>query len=108
MKVELGISKERIRQLEEALQKLQQRVSDAPHPLLATDDERRESARWSAEGATSDPEDPDPLDSFGTLTIAEGGESRFLGPSGASEVCLSMWLTIFEVLTFLVPRVLLL
>lgn len=39
-------------------------------------------------GSPSTGPEYDPLEMFGTLTIADGGDSRFLGISAASEVCI--------------------
>ncbi|KZT25300.1 hypothetical protein NEOLEDRAFT_1114509 [Neolentinus lepideus HHB14362 ss-1] len=63
---------ERNRELEGALAKLQQNLSTEPHPLLHK------------------PDEPDPadrlIDWFGTLSISDNGASRFIGPTGGSEL----------------------
>lgn len=89
LRTKLGIANERIRLLEDALQKAHSRLSDAIHPLLEKSEKRQKATRSRALGASnlsSDSEDPGPVESFGTLAIADDGESLFLGPSAASEV----------------------
>lgn len=89
LRTKLGVANERIRLLEEALRKAHSRLSDATHPLLERSEERQKATRSSTlsdSNLSSDSEDPGPVESFGTLTIADDGESFFLGPSAASEV----------------------
>lgn len=82
---------QRIRQLEDALRLLQSSLSSEKHPLLRND---LLSIKYGPEQQLSVPsdsvEDPlaEPVEAFGTLTIGDGGESRYLGASAGSEVCL--------------------
>ncbi|KAF7968677.1 hypothetical protein HWV62_29727 [Athelia sp. TMB] len=82
----------RIRELEEALALLQASISAEKHtllrdelPLIKTVSEKQRSAEPDVH------EDPlaDTVDAFGTLTIGDGGEFRYLGASAGSETLLS-------------------
>ena len=83
---------ERIRELENALETAHGNLGKdlGPHPLLCND---LRAIRFVV-GHTVESEDQiprhkhDPLDSFGALKICDG-ETRFLGPSAGSEVCLT-------------------
>ncbi|KZP26777.1 hypothetical protein FIBSPDRAFT_781546, partial [Athelia psychrophila] len=83
---------QRIRQLEDALRLLQSSLSSEKHPLLRND---LLSIKYGPEQQLSVPsdsvEDPlaEPVEAFGTLTIGDGGESRYLGASAGSETLLS-------------------
>ena len=78
--------------MEDALEELQAKHTTAPHPLL-----RDDLASPNAEGGDEDPsaaaddavmstQNPDVIDSLGTLSILDHGGSRFFGPTGGSEV----------------------
>ena len=78
----------RIRSLEDALEELQAKHSNDPHPLL-----RDDLVSPSAEDDEDPPADAgrstqnlDMNDSLGTLSISDHGNSRFFGPTGGSEV----------------------
>jgi hypothetical protein len=81
----------RIRSLEDALEELQVKHSNDPHPLLrddpasptAEDDEDPASPPADAGMST---QNLDVIDSLGTLSISDHGGSRFFGPTGGSEV----------------------
>lgn len=81
---------QRIRQLEDALAIFQSGVSNECHPLLR---EELLSIKFGPEkGYVPEKEPPDrkesiepPINAFGTLTIGEGGEAKYFGPSAGSE-----------------------
>ncbi|KAG1755802.1 hypothetical protein EDB19DRAFT_1663041 [Suillus lakei] len=82
--VEMG---QRIRQLEDALSIFQGGVSDEVHPLLAEDllsIKFGPEAPKSSNDATNESSNV-PINSFGTLTINDGGESNYFGLSAGSE-----------------------
>ena len=75
----------RIRELEDALAKLQAERSTDPHPLLHEDlIEEVDSPMTDGEGAAGHARDA--IDALGTLSISDTGISRFFGPTGGSEV----------------------
>jgi hypothetical protein len=78
----------RIRQLEDALAKLQAERSSDPHPLLHEDfmemEEEGDSPMPDTEGVGGHVTDV--IDALGTLSISDNGISRFFGPTGGSEV----------------------
>ena len=78
----------RIRELEDALAKLQAERSSDPHPLLHSDlleiDEEVDSPMADAEGAVG--QATDVIDALGTLSISDNGISHFFGPTAGSEV----------------------
>ncbi|KAG2369905.1 hypothetical protein BDR07DRAFT_1266057 [Suillus spraguei] len=82
--VEMG---QRIRQLEDALSIFQEGVSEEVHPLL-TDDllsiKFGPEAPRSSNDATHESSNV-PINSVGTLTIGDGGESNYFGLSAGSE-----------------------
>ena len=81
----------RIRQLEDALQISHASVSTTPHPLLSEEQlsiKYGSDAQEEAEKNNSS-SDWDIYTSFGTLTISERGETRFVGRS-SSEVSRSL------------------
>ncbi|KAF8956467.1 hypothetical protein BDZ97DRAFT_1925478 [Flammula alnicola] len=100
----------RNRELEDALRKLQEAVSDQPHPLLETGVLRINIQQGSSSGPstsssskspstsrvspTTHPPDPaevkleedhNVIDTFGTLVVGRRGESRFLGKTARPE-----------------------
>ena len=80
-----------IRQLEDALQISHASVSTTPHPLLSEEQlsiKYGSDAQEEAEKNNSS-SDWDIYTSFGTLTISERGETRFVGRS-SSEVSHSL------------------
>ncbi|KAF9445242.1 hypothetical protein P691DRAFT_795733 [Macrolepiota fuliginosa MF-IS2] len=66
----------RVRLLEDALEHLHPK-----HPLLTTDDDDDDDHDDDEQAAAQ----PDVIDAFGTLSIADHGISRFFGPTGGSE-----------------------
>lgn len=87
LQAKLNEMTERVRHLEEALRRATssrssssfEATSDAP-PLS--------SESIGHDDTNTRPDVPgDLIDTLGTLTLADGGESRFLGPSAAPEVC---------------------
>ena len=83
---------ERIRQLEDALAILHGKSSNEPHPLLrddlvSADNAEQEEEDFVADEPPSQP--PDIIESFGTLSVAEHGISRFFGPTGGTEASFS-------------------
>ena len=89
LQVELSRAQRRIKALEEALQVAHAKVADSMHPLLSeTHSSTNDSPRFSpyAEAQTPSDEEFDLSETLGTLAITDGGESRFFGPSAASEV----------------------
>ena len=75
----------RIRELEDALAKLQAERSADPHPLLHEDlIEEEDSSMVDGEGTAG--RVTDAIDALGTLSISDNGISRFFGPTGGSEV----------------------
>lgn len=82
---------QRIRQLEDALAIFQSGVSNECHPLLR---EELLSIKFGPDkGYVPEKEPPirkesvePPINAFGTLTIGEGGEAKYFGPSAGSEV----------------------
>ncbi|KAG1874537.1 fungal-specific transcription factor domain-containing protein [Suillus subalutaceus] len=82
--VEMG---QRIRQLEDALSIFQAGVSEEVHPLLIED---LLSIKFGPEALKSSNDASDkgsnvPINSSGTLTISDGGESNYFGLSAGSE-----------------------
>ena len=79
---------ERIRQLEDALAILQARSSNEPHPLLRDDPiaSKTEPEDEEAHAELEPVHTAEIIDTFGTLSVAEHGVSRFFGPTGGSEV----------------------
>ncbi|KAF7981391.1 hypothetical protein HWV62_33885 [Athelia sp. TMB] len=79
---------ERIQQLEVALALVQSSVSLEEHPLLRDElllVKYGGQKQSSIELEVSDDPLAVPVDAFGTLTIGDGGESRYLGVSAATE-----------------------
>ena len=80
---------QRIRQLEDALAIFQSGVTNETHPLLR---EELLAIKFGPEVRNSgDPESPrdtvaESMDALGTLTIGDGGESKYFGRSAGSEV----------------------
>lgn len=79
---------QRIRQLEDALSIFQSGVSEEVHPLLT---EELLSIKFGPEAPKSSNDfvhesSNVPINSFGTLTIGGGGESKYFGLSAGSEV----------------------
>ncbi|KZP06065.1 hypothetical protein FIBSPDRAFT_331427 [Athelia psychrophila] len=74
---------QRIRQLEDALAILQSSVSNEPHALLA-DDLLSKSPALGPPGAPKDML-TETTDAFGTLTVDDHGEAKYLGPSAGLE-----------------------
>ena len=89
---ELARTKNRNRQLEEALRISHSKQSSRPHPLLQYSSRAYSSGDPCSTAIVPPLADPehDLLEILGTLTIADDGESRFLGPSAASEVRLQV------------------
>ncbi|KAI6041872.1 fungal-specific transcription factor domain-containing protein [Pisolithus marmoratus] len=81
---------ERIRQLEDALSELQAKHSMEPHPLLRPDllgaSQRDDDV---GDNLAIVEETPELVEALGTLSVSEGGASRFFGPTGGSQ-CLLM------------------
>ncbi|KAI6149927.1 fungal-specific transcription factor domain-containing protein [Pisolithus tinctorius] len=84
---------ERIWQLEDALSELQARYSTEPHPLLRPDLLGASQHDNGSLPCANNPEVAEPtselVESLGTLSISDGGASRFFGPTGGSH-CLLM------------------
>ncbi|EJD00565.1 uncharacterized protein FOMMEDRAFT_127222 [Fomitiporia mediterranea MF3/22] len=82
---------ERIRQLEDALQIAQSSISSAPHPLLSgkllsvKSGVDSLSAEQDKTGEASEDEE-EMFTAFGTLTVTEHGESRFIGRVAADNL----------------------
>ncbi|KAI5997750.1 hypothetical protein EDC04DRAFT_2584967, partial [Pisolithus marmoratus] len=88
---QLAKMRERIRQLEEALSELQAKHSTEPHPLLQPDlfesSQRDDGAGpLSAEDVAVEEHTPELVEALGTLSISDGGASRFFGPTGGSHI----------------------
>lgn len=87
---------ERIRQLEDALAIFQSSVSEDRHPLLRDD---LLSIKYGLEVRRPNEEEimkrryGSGIDTSGTLTLGEFGETRYIGRSGASEVGALLLLT---------------
>ncbi|KAI6041873.1 fungal-specific transcription factor domain-containing protein [Pisolithus marmoratus] len=84
----------RIRQLESALTELQGQHSTEPHPLLRPDllgafQHDNDAGLPSVDDSTIVNHPPGLLEALGTLSISDGGTSRFFGPTGGSH-CLLM------------------
>ena len=84
---------ERIRQLEDALGELHTQHSTEQHPLLRPDlvgDNRQDEEAGGpllTDDAVPTDNPPDLLEAFGTLSLAEDGETpRFFGPTAGSHV----------------------
>lgn len=78
---------ERIRQLEDAVAVFQTDISSDEHPLLR--DELLTIKFGPEVRQTVDKEDDvlsQTIDAFGTLTIGENGETKYIGRSGSAEV----------------------
>jgi hypothetical protein len=91
----------RIRQLEDALASSQAKHSSERHPLLhrdllASNDEDRDGEEPGGIETPSLGKSPDVIDAFGTLSISDHGISRFFGPTGGSEVRVTMVVTIVQ------------
>ena len=90
LQVELSRAQRRIKALEEALQVAHAKLADSVHPLLSeTHSSTNDSPRFSPYAEAQTPPSDEELDlseTLGTLAITDGGESRFFGPSAASEV----------------------
>ncbi|EPQ56096.1 hypothetical protein GLOTRDRAFT_39622, partial [Gloeophyllum trabeum ATCC 11539] len=86
----------RNRELEEALASLQAKFSSEPHPLLQRDGPSSLASHSTSESTSveDDPGDfaPELANSFGTLSISENGASRFIGPTGGSEVIVILYI----------------
>ena len=86
----IGEMSERIRQLEDALAIFQAGVSTERHPLLRDDllsikfgpEARRTIDDEHTRNAMSQS-----IDALGTLTIGDHGETKYVGRTGGSEVC---------------------
>lgn len=86
---DLDQAQKRVRQLEDALKTSHGKQAFVPDPLVVENGSRNSVASGSTTpGSPSTGPEYDPLEMFGTLTIADGGDSRFLGISAASEVCI--------------------
>lgn len=80
---------ERIRQLEDALKISHANHSEELHPLLSNELLKIKFGVDIRDSPQNKPEQyHDALEALGTLTIMDGGETRFLGPSGAAEASL--------------------
>lgn len=89
LEAELEKARERIRELEKALQMAPAKGADYIRPLInETQRPTRSSNSTSSSSELPDPNDDDQgvAEVFGTLSIADSGESVFIGPSAASEV----------------------
>ncbi|PPQ67833.1 hypothetical protein CVT26_007080, partial [Gymnopilus dilepis] len=81
---------QRIRELEDALAIFQAGVSNETHPLLR---EELLSIKFGPEKGHALQKEPPrrkesvepPIDAFGTMTMGEGGEGKYFGPSAGSE-----------------------
>lgn len=83
---------QRIRELEDALAIVQSRLSSEKHPLLREDlllIKQIPETQPHVESEASDDPLAESVHAFGTLTIDDGGESKYFGPSAGSEVCYS-------------------
>ena len=81
---------DRIAQLEEALSESHVAAGNwQHHPLLCNDLRAiRYVVGYNVASEDEIPKHPhNPLENFGSLTISDDGETRFLGPSAGSEVC---------------------
>ena len=95
----------RIRQLEDALGELHSQHSTEQHPLLRPEpvgdnrqDEEASGPPLTDDAVESAGNHPDLLEAFGTLSLAEDGETpRFFGPTAGSHV--SATLPVYHVLT---------
>ena len=82
---------QRIRELEDALAIFQAGVSNETHPLLG---EELLSIKFGPEKGHALQKEPPrrkesvepPIDALGTMTMGEGGEGKYFGPSAGSEV----------------------
>lgn len=89
IKLELDKEKERVQALEKALQTAHAKVADSIHPLLSRTEAQASSSASPSSSIDNIPpadQDQDISEVFGTLSIADSGESVFLGPSAVSEV----------------------
>jgi hypothetical protein len=85
----IALMSNRIRQLEDALAVLQSGCSKEPHPLLRDELLTLKLDKEDAPVEAGE-EQPEVIDSFGTLSISDKGTSRFFGTSGGTEVRLSI------------------
>ncbi|KAH9923227.1 uncharacterized protein B0H18DRAFT_1120494 [Fomitopsis serialis] len=84
--------RERGNKLEDALRTLRAAVSDEPHPLLREESAMDTSPSSGSSGTspsgpllTHDDEEPEILDTLGTLTLGIRGEARFFSQTPRSE-----------------------
>jgi hypothetical protein len=80
---------QRIRQLEDALAIFQSGVTNETHPLLADDllgIKYGLEVRNPVDAVPSRDTVAETMDALGTLTIGDGGESKYFGRSAGSEV----------------------
>lgn len=78
---------EKVRHLEEALRRATSSSSSSSYEATS-DAPPLSSEAIGHDDTNTRPDVPsDLIDTLGTLTLADGGESRFLGPSAAPEVC---------------------
>lgn len=84
---------ERIRQLEDALEISEAARTSAPHPLLREEllaiKRGVDDFKFGTANQVDPEQEADVLNALGTLTISDRGVSRFIGPSGGSEVSLT-------------------
>lgn len=85
LQAKLNEMTERVRHLEEALRRATSSRSSSS--FEATSDAPPLSSESIGHDDTNTRVPSDLIDTLGTLTLADGGESRFLGPSAAPEVC---------------------
>lgn len=78
----------KVRQLEEALRRATANASGPSHEPSTSVMSSGSGINGHHNETAARPEIPSELiDTLGTLTLTDGGESRFLGPSAAPEVC---------------------
>ncbi|THH11525.1 hypothetical protein EW145_g571 [Phellinidium pouzarii] len=92
----------RIRQLEDALQIAQATISSEPHPLLSEDllpiktgvdvHDEKESMKLEE----NEEEEPEISAAFGTLSMTERGETRFMGRAGSEALLMNAYNQIEE------------
>ncbi|KAI5997758.1 hypothetical protein EDC04DRAFT_3125428 [Pisolithus marmoratus] len=86
---QLAKTRERIRQLEDALRVLQAKHSTEPHPLLQPEflgTSRRDDDVGPHTTEGLEDHTPELVEALGTLSISDSGESHFFGPTGGSNV----------------------
>lgn len=87
LQAKLNEMTEKVRHLEEALRRATSSRSSSSYDATS-DAPPSGSEAIGHDDTNTRPDVPsDLLDTLGTLTLADGGESRFLGPSAAPEVC---------------------